>query len=402
MNGFGVKCSNFNFEQEYSLLWRLLSHRYLKSGTRWVIHRILFNNIFGKLYLKYTVKDEDKWCPVTVKKLAKIYTELSKKQEYEPVLKLYKQFIESVKQWHREKGHLVVNEIEPYIYDGLFLPPITFNDLIEYKSLKEAFMTKYPAPVNWSWNTVNVNIMYSSYNVAKYVIPLDKSRVYNIVSNLYNDESVDKSIFDYSYAKYRGFNEGVQSIIYFYYSKKFLDKTECDLFCDDCNCSGDCETELIKMYLKDYIRMSIQVNSPISLRINSRKKIKEKHDEVQLKYLAKTTTKIVIPKNSRFKQLRKMLPKHFEYINTKKRLSEETLIQHHCIASHAHLINDDEIAVYSFIYPEDKKRYTVEFRVLQNRRNTQNPKYYISQLAGYDNDNWNDENIIKYVSQYLD
>lgn len=91
--------------------------------------------------------------------------------------------------------------------------------------------------------------------------------------------------------------------------------------------------------------------------------LKNKEDNnLCLEYRSKHTPKIEIPKKSKFLELKKILPKEpFEWITTRRRIILEGEEMHHCVASYAERINRDTCAVYSFIYPENQKRYTIEF-----------------------------------------
>ena len=66
----------------------------------------------------------------------------------------------------------------------------------------------------------------------------------------------------------------------------------------------------------------------------------EEHDKLSNRLREQKTPVIKIPKDSRFKKLK--LPKEFEEIKTKKRIIEESRIQHHCVWSYADKINHDE------------------------------------------------------------
>lgn len=78
-----------------------------------------------------------------------------------------------------------------------------------------------------------------------------------------------------------------------------------------------------------------------------------------------------------FTELRKLLPKKFEWIRNGKRLYYEGVEMGHCVNSYYDLINRDICAIYSFVY--DEKRYTAEFRRMKDGR------YYTQQIqAKYD------------------
>lgn len=56
------------------------------------------------------------------------------------------------------------------------------------------------------------------------------------------------------------------------------------------------------------------------------------------------------------------------------RLIEEGYYMKHCVATYGGYINMDDCAIYSFVYPPTKKRYTIEFR------QSKNGEYFINQI----------------------
>lgn len=92
---------------------------------------------------------------------------------------------------------------------------------------------------------------------------------------------------------------------------------------------------------------------------------------------------MVIPKNSKFLRLRKILPEKYEWIRSRKRLIKEASMQQQCVWSYANRISSDRCAIYSYMddgeFSKDGKphRYTIEFGY-----NFKNNTYYIRQVHG--------------------
>ena len=95
-----------------------------------------------------------------------------------------------------------------------------------------------------------------------------------------------------------------------------------------------------------------------------------------------------------YTKLRKLLPKEFEWIKTKKRLLKESEIQHHCVWTYGGKINADKSAIYSFVYAPENKRYTIEF-VYGN-----NGEYKIWQMQSCCNKGHSKE-AYEYVKSFL-
>lgn len=174
--------------------------------------------------------------------------------------------------------------------------------------------------------------------------------------------------------------------------KKFIT----DYFIKKFNKNLSHEEEIIIM---DYINMVHDDHKKVNLKIQSFRRLKEEHDKQQLEQSIKRLSKNVkvkIPKNSQFNELSKLLPTHeFEWIKTPTRLIKEAVEMHHCVWSYDNFITKDICAIYSFIFPKENKRYTVEFRKNKNK-NT----YYINQLQSANNQG-HSEAAYQYVSHYI-
>lgn len=147
----------------------------------------------------------------------------------------------------------------------------------------------------------------------------------------------------------------------------------------------------IDITIQDYVDMSEKLHRKISIMFTSKKKVTKAHDDLARELTAKNIPRIKVPKNSKFNRLAKLLPDSMEWIKSKQRLVEEGSEMHNRVASYAHKINDDNCAIYSFVY--NKKRYTVEFTVNGNR-------YFIRQLYGVCNSE-PEEGVKDYVKGFL-
>lgn len=144
----------------------------------------------------------------------------------------------------------------------------------------------------------------------------------------------------------------------------------------------------------DYFNMCKQVHRKAKLTFRSMKKVEEAHNEVAIIQRNKYTPKITIPKDTKFKDLQKLLPKdEFEWIKNRRRIVQEGVEMHHCVASYAGSVNKDYCAIYSFVRKDNGHRYTIEFRKYRNQ-------YYIEQMQARCNRGYIKEDY-DYVEEFL-
>lgn len=232
--------------------------------------------------------------------------------------------------------------------DNCFILPITFNELSLYKNKKDFFISKYKlsSSIGINWNKRNMNLSYLIIKSWNIVFAEHRNKLVQITTI---DLSQNSDFYcEQKYTEYR---------------KKFL--TEYILS------SIKCSDEEIA---EDYIAMCLRTKEKVKLNFRSIKALKAEHDSLSEKYYMKATPIVKVKKDTRFKNLRKMLPENFEWIQSRKRLIHETAIQHHCVWSYADLINKDVCQIYS-VLDENGERFTLEFRVKRNR-------YYLKQIRG--------------------
>lgn len=169
---------------------------------------------------------------------------------------------------------------------------------------------------------------------------------------------------------------------------------------------AEIDSSRLRMVVSDYVNMCRQSKKKIRLDIRSTAQLDNLHDFVAhgetKNYYREHTQPVSVPKDSKFNELRKILPDAFEWITNRKRLILETELQHHCVWSYADKISSDRCAIYSFVdskaeYADDgrAKRYTIEF--CQDKKG----EYYIQQVQGK-YDRMHTQKMADYIQKLLD
>lgn len=304
--------------------------------------------------------------------------------------------------------------------------PIKFNDLYKYHTKNELMKDMYglakDLPINY--NKININLSYlivKSYNYVndrskKILIQLkDKD---NSILKLVN-RCITKSWQRLTYKRKVFFF--LQSIIIYTINektdwgktrKKYIEENlnfiaenilDAEFYEFEENCADD-----MVIQVGDYVNMCIysnkRVKPKVDLSISNIHTLIEKHNDVSWLSRKSGTKPVKVPKDSVFNDLRKILPKEFEWIKNRKRLILETELQHHCVWSYADKISSDMCAIYSYVDKDGSKslcndgkpkRYTIEFNF-----NKQDGTYYVVQVQGkYDAVNSSD--VQNYIYKIL-
>lgn len=288
--------------------------------------------------------------------------------------------------------------------------PISFDEIDQYHNKAELLKSRYKDAnnINIKWNKQNIFLSYMIIKTWRKVIPgksqqillqqKDISLVKNLYGNIYSKINqfvvniLEKQIIKNTPKEQ--YRKEFEEIVGTKYLEEEYEQYLEEHLIDD-NIDGSC--------VQDYIEMCTQAKRKFNLTFVSLKKILKVHDEISNTMYKHRTKTVKIPSNSKFNDLRKILPENFEQITTKKRLIMETEIQHHCVWSYASDISHDQCAIYSFLDSDGEKsiddmpkRYTIEFR--------QDPKtklYYIQQIQGKYNRR-NTQKMYSYVQNILD
>lgn len=250
--------------------------------------------------------------------------------------------------------------------------PVPLSELLIYKNWAHFFNEKYQGKnilKKYNFNKHNPNYNYILLKSCK---------------NLTNDginclqQSKELPLNDIERIFKEPDNTGkIKTFLYYVISRHFKEPVD------------DCEI-VDSIYMAFYLKQKIPLN-----RLKTNSSVRKYHDKLTYDFLMKKMKSrkyaLKIKKDSKFNDLRAILPPEFEWIKNKKRLIQETVIQHHCVATYNELINKDVCTIYSTIYKG--KRYTMEFR-------KEKKKFYLHQVQG----KYNVENtaeIRKYVEDIL-
>ena len=242
-----------------------------------------------------------------------------------------------------------------------FLVPITYEDTVKYHNKAEYFRAAYKnaGMIRWNYNKNNMNLSYLVIKALNKVSISD----YGILQNASIDMLDHVQIMEYGQKK-------IRNAVMFFLAGFYIAK---DPACAD--------TAL------DYVEMCLDAHRDVILHY-SVKRMTDEHDhfmDAQSYADYKRHVKVFhVPKDSKFKALRKMLPDTFEWVKTRKRLINESIEMHHCVWSYYNKIEADRCAIYSFFDEfgyfdtsgnNEPKRYTIEF--MYNKRTK---KYYVRQI----------------------
>lgn len=241
------------------------------------------------------------------------------------------------------------------------LPPITVNECCDAYNLDTLMKQKYSRFTDVNWNKIDLSVGYLIFKTMSWVDEKSKGILLN-QKNL----KPDSGYFDAA--------TNIDTKQFFLVNIIMKNLNPNTYWYDEEHNIVDENT--VKTVVKDYISMSRKCKKKISLSFKSAKKLKEAHDNLVVIIANKHTPVIKIPKDTKFKTLRKILPEEFEWICSRRRIILEGKNMHHCVASYADAVNKDKCAIYSWINPDTQKRYTIEFRC------TKKGQYYIEQIQG--------------------
>lgn len=288
---------------------------------------------------------QSKLIPITIKRIATFY-------EYKNPFAV--KFFDLVFQFYCNQNPIYKDIYRFIKSDSVMIVPLGFNEINNYHNLKEMFLDKYKtaAEIKYNWNKRNPNLSYLIIKSYNYVCPDQREKLTQIVECPFSEVKINS---------YYTYTSNVMTFLIWVLQDR---------------CSIDDENQL--QIIKDYVYMCFRTHTKVNINFKSVKKIRAAHDELTKRYSHKDTPVIKIKKDTAFKQLRKILPKEFEWIKTRKRLIEETVIQHHCVWSYADKINKDKCQIYSYVDSATGKKYTLEFVIRKG-------KYACVQLYGVNN-----------------
>jgi len=137
--------------------------------------------------------------------------------------------------------------------------------------------------------------------------------------------------------------------------------------------------ELGTYLLRDVINEHVYLNKKISLKIKAMARIQEEHRRNSR--ILRERYKGPVKTQKKYHKVLKDFKGEYEFINTRKRLTEEGTIQDYCVAGYGDNINSGRCAIFSIMWKG--LRYTLEVRHRGDEKFYSD--FYIGQLQGHAN-----------------
>ena len=253
------------------------------------------------------------------------------------------------------------------VKSNMAIPPVPLNEFMNKHNLNEVF-NRYKNGRYFNWNKGNYQQYYTIMKAMALVSEEDKRKIVACKDRLHEFNPAN-----------------------FLFEEAFL----CEYIQHNIEKNGTVLSDSEIIQIRDYIKMCRENKKKIKISFRSIKTLVREHNiEISLLDTGRNTLKV--PKNSKFKPLRKLLPKEFVWIKNKKRLILEGREQGHCVASYADYITKDYCAIYSVVY--EGIRYTIEICL------DKNGSYYINQCQSkfaYIGHKDFDDSVLDYINEYL-
>lgn len=232
----------------------------------------------------------------------------------------------------------VVRTIEE---EGYVAMPITIFDVKKYRTKNEMIsgFSHVDLPIDFNKRSLNHGYLLaelSKYIPAEqvgYMIQFDKEMVVNTVRDIY------KEIYPLE-------NFSREFVVRYYINKLDLHYTRYN-----------------RMLIYDYIRLAVDHNLPISISFKTANRLIREHNNLARQYreeeMSAEISQPLIAENTKFQELRQILPEEFEWITTTGRLLKEGDNQDNCVFSYRDKIRNDRSTIYHWSH--EGRDYTIEF-----------------------------------------
>lgn len=237
--------------------------------------------------------------------------------------------------------------------DGFFNIPIAFNDCRDMHNCNQLLKYRWKNSSVINWNKADINVAYAIMKSLPIVRDIDQRRLLQ--------HTKDKKLLPAAHIMTSKCSPQHGEI-------GFLNEYVATYSITD----GISDYTFI-----DYCNLCKELHEKVSIGFKTYNKLIEAHDKASKRELNRLH-RVSVPKDSQFNELRKLLPKNFEWIKGGKRLQQEGIAMNHCINSYYSYINEDKIAIYHLTMP-DGYEATIEFKRMTNG------KYGIAQMYSYHN-----------------
>lgn len=252
--------------------------------------------------------------------------------------------------------------------DGFLNIPIALNDCRDMHNCNQLLKYRWKNSSVINWNKADINVAYAIMKSLPIVRDIDQRRLLQHVK--------DKKLLPAAHIMT---------------SKRSLQHGEIG-FLNEYVATYSITDGISDYTFIDYCNLCKELHEKVSIGFKTYNKLIEAHDKASKRELNRLH-RVSVPKDSQFNELRKLLPKNFEWIKGGKRLQQEGITMSHCVNSYYSYINEDKIAIYHLTMP-DGYMATIAFKQIKNG------KYRIIQMYGYHNEECPQE-IWDYVYGFL-
>lgn len=256
--------------------------------------------------------------------------------------------------------------------DGFLNIPIALSDCRDMHNCNQLLKYRWKNSSVINWNKADINVAYAIMKSLPVVRGIDQRRLLQ--------HTKDEKLLSAAklFVTLKRSSQSQHVVVWFL--KEYI--TTC----------GITNNMQMDFTFNDYFYLCRELHEKVSIGFKSYKKLVEAHDDAEKREL-NCLHRVSVPKDSQFNELRKLLPKNFEWIKGGKRLQQEGITMDHCVNSYYSDINSDVIAIYHLTMP-DGYEATIDFKRMKNG------KYGIAQMYGYHNKECSEE-VWDYVYGFL-
>lgn len=342
------------------------------SSSKWTKSTEILLTYDGDILWKNT---RDNWIPMSLFQLS---------QEFQKYPDGFRRIISYYIDKQIESTHYAWKDVLNYFTEGSIYPyqapKLTIRDIQSAHSYDQAVKMHYKNADFINWGKADP---VTGYLIMKCMNKVDENSKKELLKRKY------ESIIQILSQDYMYINPCAEDILVYIIYQNISKK--------DKNFTLDIQN--VKYDIEDYIYICNDLlHKKVRLTFFSWKKFEEACREAQMEYTINHVPVIKIPTKTNFRKLRQMLPYSYEWVKTRKRIIEESMIQDYCVATYANDINKDRCAIYSMVDASSPShdRYTIQFVYSKKTR-----KYSICQIRGKFNRKC-PEQIWKQVQELLD
>lgn len=238
--------------------------------------------------------------------------------------------------------HIMKDIVRTINEEGYVAMPMTIFGIKKHRTKDEMIRSFTGVDLLVDFNKRSLNHGYLLAELSKaippgqvgYMIQFDKEMVVHTMRNIY------KEVYP--------LDDFVREFIIRYYIEKL----------------GLLNSRENRLLIHDYIRLYKDHELPISVNFKTANRLIREHNRLARLYREKEMSaeqsQPLIAENTKFAELRHMLPDEFEWITTTGRLFEEGNIQDNCVFSYRDIIRNDQSTIYH--WSNDGRSYTIEFK----------------------------------------